>query len=70
MEEGAWQERVAETFRSVGAEKALDRVELGPFLVIDASTADGIRTIVNAASDGPLVLYFALPPSVTTRRNV
>ncbi|MGN6272310.1 MAG: glucose-6-phosphate dehydrogenase [Protaetiibacter sp.] len=65
MEEGAWHDRVAETFRSVGAEKALDRVELGPFLVIDASTADGIRTIVDAASDGPLVLYFALPPAVT-----
>jgi len=65
MEGDAWRERVTETFRSVGAEQALDRVDLGPFLVIDASTAAGIRTIVDAASAGPLVLYFALPPAVT-----
>ena len=65
MEEGAWHDRVTETFRSVGAEGALDRVKLGPFLTIDASKAEGIRTIVGAASDGPLVLYFALPPAVT-----
>src|SRR5690606_25802145 len=32
---------------------------------IDASKAEGIRTIVDAASEGPLVLYFALPPAVT-----
>jgi glucose-6-phosphate 1-dehydrogenase len=65
MDDGAWRQRVTDTFSSVGAEDALDRVTLGPFLVIDASKAEGIRTIVDAASEGPLVLYFALPPAVT-----
>ncbi|HTN57695.1 MAG TPA: glucose-6-phosphate dehydrogenase, partial [Protaetiibacter sp.] len=61
MDDGAWRKRVTDAFSSVGAEDALDRVTLGPFLVIDASKAEGIRTIVDAASEGPLVLYFALP---------
>lgn len=65
MEEDAWRDRVDEAFRSVGAEEALERVRLGPFLVTDASTADGVRTVVEAASAGPLVLYFAVPPAVT-----
>lgn len=65
MEEDAWRDRVAEAFRSVGAGDALERVRFGPFLAVDASTAEGIRTVVAAASDGPLVLYFAVPPAVT-----
>jgi glucose-6-phosphate 1-dehydrogenase len=65
MEDGAWRARVGDAFRSVGAEAALDRVRIGSFLAVDASTAGGIRTIVDAASDGPLVLYFAVPPAVT-----
>jgi glucose-6-phosphate 1-dehydrogenase len=65
MDDGAWRSRVADAFRTVGAEAALDRVRLGPFLVVDASTAAGVRTIVDAASEGPLVLYFAVPPAVT-----
>jgi len=65
MDEDAWRARISDTFHSVGADAALDRVRLGPFLVADASTADGIRTVVDAAGAGPLVLYFAVPPAVT-----
>lgn len=65
MAEGAWRERVDEAFRAADAEEALDRVRLGRFLGVDASTADGVRTVAAEASGTPLVLYFALPPSVS-----
>jgi glucose-6-phosphate 1-dehydrogenase len=66
MEEGAWRGLVTDAFRSADAEEALDRVRLGRFLEIDASTAEGVRTVAAEASGTPLVLYFALPPAVTT----
>jgi glucose-6-phosphate 1-dehydrogenase len=64
MDADAWRARVADAFGPDAAD-ALGRVDLGPFLEVDASTAAGIREIVAAASDGPLVLYFAVPPAVT-----
>ena len=65
LSDAGWRTRVEDALNSAGAGDALERVELGPFLVVDASTAAGIREVVAAAGDGPLVLYFALPPAVT-----
>jgi len=65
LPDAEWRSRVGAAVRSAAADEVLDRIELGPFLVVDASTAAGVREVVAAAGDGPLVLYFALPPAVT-----
>lgn len=65
MDDAAWHERVASAFATADAGDALDRVDLGSYLEVDASTAEGIRQLVAAATGDRIVLYFAVPPAVT-----
>ncbi|MCS0499285.1 glucose-6-phosphate dehydrogenase [Protaetiibacter mangrovi] len=65
MDDAHWRSRVEDAFGSADARDALDRVELGGYLEVDATTADGLREIMGAAEGGSLVLYFAVPPQVT-----
>ncbi len=64
MDDSRWHELVTKAFSTADADDALDRVELGPYVAVDASTADGIRRLVSAAHGDRIVLYFAVPPAV------
>ncbi|MET1044157.1 MAG: glucose-6-phosphate dehydrogenase [Microbacteriaceae bacterium] len=63
-----WAEVVRTAFASVDAKgPAVDHL-LSQFTWVsaDATTADGLRKVL-AANDGPMAIYFALPPAITAK---
>ncbi|HRN28239.1 MAG TPA: glucose-6-phosphate dehydrogenase [Terrimesophilobacter sp.] len=61
-----WSERIASAFSSSGAVAELSQVEHSTYTQADVTDADSLRRLIEAAG-GPLVIYFALPPTVTHR---
>ncbi|MFW0786450.1 glucose-6-phosphate dehydrogenase [Gordonia sp. CPCC 206044] len=58
-----WRARVAESFGDDVGPTARDVAENSTYLQTDITSADGIRSVFDAA-DGRPVLYFAVPPAV------
>lgn len=67
-DDGQWRARVAESFAAAGASgDAVDAVARSArYLKADVTAAGDWDRLLDAA-DGPLVVYFALPPAVTGR---
>lgn len=59
----AWRARVREAFGDDASDAATSLAEQTTFLQADISSADGLRSIFDAA-DGRPVLYFAVPPAI------
>ena len=57
-----WRARVRAAFREADAEDALSAVATTTYVTADATTAEGVRTVIEAVPEGRLVLYFAVPP--------
>lgn len=63
-DDGRWAARVRESFGAVGAEAAGDAVDTVAYVRADVTSGEDLRRVL-AAGEGPLALYFALPPAVT-----
>ena len=63
LSDAQWRRRVREAFREAGAEDAFASVASTPYLAVDATTAPGLRRVIEDAPAGRLVLYFAVPPA-------
>lgn len=68
MDDGAWRDRVRDAFEKVDAGAEADRV-LGDtaYVAGDATDPAGLQKVLDAAGDGPLVIYCALPPQITAK---
>ncbi|GAA3921870.1 glucose-6-phosphate dehydrogenase [Microbacterium invictum] len=61
-----WRDVVRTAFATVGAESAYDRVAATTYRRADITDPDDLRSLLMDAGDRP-ILYFAVPPAVTTR---
>src|SRR6185437_1148275 len=63
-----WRRRVAESFGSVEATGELETAvaRAARYLPADVTRADDLRRLLDAC-DGPVVIYFALPPAVAAK---
>ncbi len=60
-----WRKIVRTAFTAADAADALGASVLStPYVRADASTADGMRTLLAALPEGRVVLYFAVPPQI------
>ena len=64
LTDAQWRRRVRAAFREADAEEAFGALASTPYIAADAGTGDGLREILRRVPEGPLVLYFAVPPSV------
>lgn len=69
LSDAQWRRRVRDAFREAGAEDAFASVASTPYLAVDATTAPGLRRVIEDAPAGRLVLYFAVPPAARRRRS-
>lgn len=63
-----WRSRISESFTSVGAGGAAADAVIGAasYMRSDVTDPQDLRTLIDAC-DGQVILYFALPPEVTTQ---
>ncbi|MGP7959348.1 glucose-6-phosphate dehydrogenase [Sanguibacter sp. A247] len=61
-----WRETVATSFAQVGAQAEVSRLGETTYTTTDVTDRAGMHSLV-ARAQGPLVIYFALPPAVTRR---
>jgi glucose-6-phosphate 1-dehydrogenase len=64
-----WQDRVTDSFSTVEAPAAVTRRVTGhtEYLATDLLDQGALQSLVTHCGDGPLVVFFALPPQVTVK---
>ncbi len=68
MTDGRWRDRLRDAFRSVGTKAAVTRpfAKASRYVETDLLDRDALADLI-AGVEPPLVIYFALPPSVSTK---
>ncbi|HRC40515.1 glucose-6-phosphate dehydrogenase [Nostocoides sp.] len=64
-----WKARISESFATVHAPQVVTRAASRDTAYVQADILDPIalQSLVNSCGDGPLVIFFALPPAVTMK---